>query len=250
MYDRVELRAETDKYWSAIATRLAQDGIAAPAELTRDADRWELWSAPDLLLAQTCGLPFRARLHRDVALVGTPDYGLPGCAPGHYCSVMVVRAGTSGDLDALSRARFAYNDPLSQSGWAAPVDWAGQLGLRFGPLIETGAHIASARAVADGRADLAGIDAVTWRLIKRYDAFVSELREIAMTRPTPGLPYIAAGGRNTAPIADAVSAAIKDLSLADRSALGLTGLVHIPREAYLAQGTPPSPDVYAETLGA
>ncbi len=249
MYDVAEMRETTDRFWQAIAERLRAQGIAAPDGLTRGGDLWDLWLSPDLLLAQTCGLPYRTRLHRHVTLVGTPDYGLTGCPPGMYCSVLVARSGTPGDPARLDGARLAYNDPLSQSGWSAPLDWAGRQGIRFGALVETGAHSASAQAVVEGAADIAGIDAVTWRLIRRYAPWSDALREIARTPPTPGLPLITAGGRASGPLAHAVSTAIADIGREDRTRLGLVRLVDLPKSAYLAQPTPPSPADYEKSLG-
>jgi hypothetical protein len=85
MYDRPEMRAANDRFWQAIRDRLG-DG---PPHLTRDRDPWDIWQAPDLLLAQTCGFPYRARLHGRIYLVGTPDYGVEGCAR----RVLLQRAG-------------------------------------------------------------------------------------------------------------------------------------------------------------
>jgi ABC-type phosphate/phosphonate transport system substrate-binding protein len=244
MYDREETRAETDRLWRAIADRLRDRDVAAPAALTRGADVWEVWRAPSLVLAQTCGLPYRARLKDAVTLVATPDYALPDCPPGHYRSVVVARPGALPDRPVL-----AYNEGLSQSGWAAALDWAAGEGLRFGGLLRTGAHAASISAVAEGRADLAAIDAQTWRLARRHGAAPAGLREIARTAPVPGLPLITAAGRDAAPLAEAVQGAITGLSPEDRAALGLAGLARIPAEAYLALPIPPSPEAYAAESG-
>ena len=249
MYDRAETRAAIDRLWSAIASRLRAAGIDAPAGLTRGADAWELWQSPDLLLAQTCGLPFRAHLHRRVALVGTPDYGLPGCPPGYYRSVIVARAADAAPGRAPERPRLAYNDALSQSGWAAALDWATAQGLRFSALVETGAHAASAAAVAGGQADIAAIDAVTWRLLRRHDPAAAGLRELARTAPVPGLPLITARGRDTRAIAQAVTGAVAGLDRADRAALGLVGLAQIPAGEYLALPVPPHPEAVAAESG-
>jgi ABC-type phosphate/phosphonate transport system substrate-binding protein len=249
MYERAETRAATDRLWSAIAARLRDAGLDAPAALTRAADAWELWQSPDLLLAQTCGLPFRAHLHRRVALVGTPDYGLPGCPPGYYRSVIVVRAAGAAPGRVPEAPRLAFNDPLSQSGWAAALDWASARGLHFSALVETGAHAASAAAVAEGRADIAAIDAVTWRLLRRYDPAASGLRELARTAPVPGLPLITARGRDAPALAQAVAGAVAGLDGADRAALGLFGLVRIPTGAYLALPIPPNPAAVAAESG-
>ena len=237
MYDRAETAAANDALWSAIRARLG----FGPATLTRAGDLWPLWQSPDLLLAQTCGLPFRAKLHSRVTLVGTPDYGLPGCPPGFYRSVFVARAGDKGDLAAFAARPFAYNEDLSQSGWAAPQAHMAARGLPFGPLLRTGAHRASALAVAGGRADFAALDAVTWALIQRHDAFAADLRVIAETTPTPGLPLITAPDNDPAPVFKAVAAAIADLPAATLATLHLRGLAFIPAADYLALPLPHAP---------
>ncbi|MBF9060470.1 PhnD/SsuA/transferrin family substrate-binding protein [Rhodobacterales bacterium HKCCSP123] len=235
MYDRPELRAETDALWAALRNALRARGIAAPEALTRDRDPWEIWQDPDLLFAQTCGLPFRARLHTQVTLVATPDFGLPGCAPGHYNSVIIAR-----DRVLAPRPRLAVNDALSQSGWAALQGWMGARGVSPGPVTITGAHAASARAVAEGAADLAAIDAQTWRLLVRAGDADPDL-EIDRTDPTPALPYITARHTDPAPIRAALSEALAALPQTTRAALGLRGIARIDAGAYLAVPTPPDP---------
>ncbi len=242
MYDLPRMQPANDRYWSAIRDRLRAAGVAAPPALTRGDDLWDIWLDPGLVLAQTCGYPFRARLHGKVTLIGTPDFAVPGCAPGYYRSVFVVSADDPrSDLGAFAPARFAYNEPLSQSGWAAPRTHAQSLGITLTPALETGAHRLSALAVAQGRADIAAIDAVTWRFLQRDDPGMSALRVLAQTDPTPGLPYIAAAGADAAALFAAIDGAIRDLSPDDREVLGLRGLVAIPAAAYLAVPIPPAP---------
>ncbi|BDW84397.1 MULTISPECIES: phosphate/phosphite/phosphonate ABC transporter substrate-binding protein [Roseicyclus] len=235
MYDRPELRAETDALWACIRDAMRARAIPAPDALTRDRDPWEIWQSPDLLLAQTCGLPFRARLHPHVTLVATPDYALPHCPPGQYNSVIIARGP-----DLPKTPRIAVNDPLSQSGWAALHGWASARALPLGPVTITGSHAASARAVGAGQADLAAIDAETWRQLLRFDAADPAL-EIARTNPTPGLPLITAGGRDPAPIHAALSEALTALPPATREALDLMGFISIDKINYLAIDTPPNP---------
>ena len=91
MYDLPPMQAANDRYWSGIRDRLRGMGVAAPQTLARGMDDlWGVWQDPGLVLAQTCGYPFRARLHGHVTLIGTPDFAVSGCAPGYYCSVFVV----------------------------------------------------------------------------------------------------------------------------------------------------------------
>lgn len=242
MYDRPELRGATDRYWALIRDGLAARGIAAPKALLRDeAPLIAHWESADLILSQTCGFPYRARLHGRVQLVGTPDFGNEGCAPGYYRSVLIARAeDPRTDFAAFDGAALAYNEGLSQSGWAAPIHQAAKAGIRLRPGPETGAHRASVRAVAEGRADLAAIDALTWALVSEFDD-VSAVRVIGATDPTPALPYITAPGQDAGAIHDAVAGAIAALDPADRAALRLRGIVKIPASAYLAVPIPPSP---------
>ncbi|MFC3615485.1 phosphate/phosphite/phosphonate ABC transporter substrate-binding protein [Lutimaribacter marinistellae] len=238
MYDLPELRDAHDRYWALIRENLGY----GPYALSRDLPAWDTWRAPDLLLAQTCGMPYRTRLHGDVTLVGTPDYGLPDCPPGHYNSVLVARSDDARALpQLLAEGVFAYNEGGSQSGWSAPVTWFAQQGRAPERGLKTGAHAASARAVAEGRADLAALDAVTWTLLRAHDRTTDALREIARTDPTPGLPYITSVSHDPAPIAAAIRNAIAALDPADRADLHLNGLVSIPAKDYLAVPTPPEP---------
>lgn len=238
MYDLPAVRDITDRLWAATRAHLGH----GPEQLLRVLDPWPVWQSPDLLLAQTCGMPYRTRLHEIVTLVATPDHRLDGCPPGHYRSVLVVRAedarASAADFDG---ARFAYNEPLSQSGWAAPMVHLGKIGLRFGAPLRSGGHLASARAVAGGEADMAGIDAVTWELIKTHDPVAGKLRVLEATEPTPALPYVTAAGRDPAPLRAALAAAIGDLTPDQRAALHLHGLVDISPAQYLAVPTPPAP---------
>ncbi|TMV49196.1 phosphate/phosphite/phosphonate ABC transporter substrate-binding protein, partial [Thioclava sp. BHET1] len=170
MYDRVENAAAHDALWQAIRAALIARGHSAPAQLDRDIGLMAGWTHPHLILGQTCGMPFRTRLHDRVALVATFDYALPETPPGYYRSYFVTRADETGDApqDFIAR-RFAFNQPDSHSGWASPQNWAETRGLRLRPAIATGAHRASARAVAQAEADLAAIDAITWRGITRWE---------------------------------------------------------------------------------
>ena len=243
MYDLPDCRAANDRFWAGIRDGLRAAGNQAPDALTRDPpDYVAHWQRPDLVLSQTCGFPFRAILQGKVALIGTPDFGLDGCPPGYYQSLFIVRSDDARDgLLAFKDARFAYNDAMSQSGWAAPQSHAAGLGFRFVATVKTGGHALSARAVLDGVADIAAVDAATWRLLQRNDATMAGLRVVGRTEPTPGLPYIAALGAKHRPVFDGVAAAIAGLDAADRETLGIKRILFIPAVAYLAVPTPAPP---------
>lgn len=242
MYDRPEMAGATDRFWALIRDRLRAAGHPAPDALTRRGRIADHWTAPDLILSQTCGLPYRTGLHGRVTLVGTPDYALPGCRPGYYRSLLVARLDDARNSPAAFQdAPLAYSDPDSQSGWAALANHAAELGLRLRPALRTGSHAASARAVVAGTADWAAIDAMTWRLLQRWEPCTASLRVIGATPPTPGLPLIAGPGADAAALRAAIRGAIAALAPPDRAALGLAGLADIPAETYLAVPVPPPP---------
>lgn len=243
MYDMAPQQAANDAFWSAVRDGLRGRGIAAPEALDRETGMWEGWRSPDLVLGQTCGLPYRSRLHEQVTLVGAPDYGLEDTPPGHYHSVFVARAGEAGAApEDFDTRRFAYNQPESHSGWAAPQSWAAARGFRFRPALETGGHRLSALAVAEDHADIAALDAVTWRLLCRHEpGLTSRLAVIGRTDTAPGLPFIAAPGADASALFDSLVEALASLDAATREQLSLRGIVHIPAAEYLAVATPPGP---------
>ena len=241
MYDRPETREAHDRFWALIRKNLYFDKRTMPEALTREGDLWDIWTSPDLVLSQTCGLPYRARLHGRVTMIGTPVFDLP-CTPGYYFSTIVVRTDDPrGTLHDFKGACLAVNDHQSQSGWAAPAEFAMDHGFDFDRVVLTGTHADSARAVAEGQADVAGIDAVTWSLIERFDAAAQNLRVLTTTPPTPALPYIAAKGHDTEDLFNAIISAIDQLPPDDRSLLCLKGLTAIHPDRYLDVPTPDFP---------
>ncbi len=202
MYDFGPTQAANDRLWAGLRDALRALGQAAPEALTRGgAAYWPAWESPHLVLSQTCGYPFRARLHGRVTLVATPDYGLPGCAPGQYCSVLVARAEDPRDrIEDLATGRMAWNEDLSQSGWAAPVQHLLALGLTPRPALRSGGHRRSAAAVAEGRADWAALDAVTWAMMQDSgDPAVPRLKVVGRTQPPRPCPSSPDWGRTAPP---------------------------------------------------
>ena len=197
------------------------------------------WIDPNLLISQTCGLPYRTKFVGSVRLVGSPDHRLDGCPPGYYRSVIVARADDHRDaLAQMEDATFAFNARDSQSGWAAFWTEAQAIGVTVRPQVESGAHIASATAVAEGRADLASLDAVSWSMMQEWDDWTQDLKVIGQTRPTPALPFITGLQWDRTKVAAAMEQAIEELSDADKAVLRLFGLVQLPSATYLAVPTP------------
>lgn len=233
MYDWPQVRAETDALWAGIRAELSLFGVAAPERLDRHSDLYAGWGRRDLLISQTCGLPFVRRLRGRVALVGAVDHGLAGIPAGMYCSRIVARRGEAGPLSAFAGRRVAYNSADSQSGAGAMRHLVLPLlhGVRgrgarfFGQAVVTGGHAASIRAVAEGRADVAAIDAMTWELARRHMPEADRLDVIASSPATPGLPLITAPDGPVDALFAAIGAALAGLPAAARDALGMQGIV-------------------------
>ena len=240
MYTRPELDDTIAHFWDLIRKNLNDKGISAPKNLAQDAEDLSSWLNPSLVLSQTCGMPYRNFLHGKVQLVGTLDYNLIDCPPGHYFSVMVVRKNDVRlTLKNYDKATFAYNMETSQSGFAAPLNHAIPHGISFPNRVETLGHLKSAEMVASGQADIAAIDAVTWMLIERYEAFASKLRVLERTTPnTPALPLITSLTIDSNMIYDAVKKAIKELPTDMRDAMLLKGIVKISPSNYLNVSNP------------
>ena len=236
MYDTPATRAANDRFWQAICAA----GNIPKTALDHESDPHDTWLSPHLVFSQTCGMPFRTDLHETVSLIGTPDYGVAQCPPGYYRSCIVVRSTEARkDLADFAAARLARNDRRSQSGWAAPWQHFQKCGGFRGTIIETGAHAASVDAVAQDRADIAAIDAVTWALLQRdTPERTAGLSVVEYTDPTPGLPFITANSQDALPLRRAVADAIAHLSDDDRRCLMLNALVYIPAADYLRVPSP------------
>lgn len=241
MYARPELEDAHKNFWRLIRQNLADHGIDSPENLAQDANEFHVWRHPNLVLSQTCGMPYRTWLCDDVQLVGTPDYGLLDCDPGRYRSALVVRLDDPRTaFDEFKVSTFAYNQVFSQSGYAAPYyhttshcDW-------FPNRIQSDGHVQSAKFVAQNSADIASIDAMTWRLIQKYEPFCENLRVLEWTEQTPGLPLITSKTSDADTIFHAVELAIQHLAQHDRDLLSLRGLVRIPKAEYLKIPNPPN----------
>ncbi len=238
MYDWPEVRDEVDAVWAAVAGRLREAGVEAPASLWRPDHVVDLWDHPDLLVGQTCGADVVGSLAGRVEVLGALDYGVEGCRPGDYRSVLVCRAGDpAAELASFRGRRAAVNGPTSLSGNSvlamvvAPLAEAGRF---FGGVVETGSHRESIRVVAGGGADLASVDAVAWALAASHEPAADGLRVVAWTDPLPAPPLVVcwahAGLRDV--LNAAVAAAVASLGPDVRRPLDLYGYRVRPTSDY------------------
>ena len=212
-----------------------------PDRLSRDVEPEALWTDPDLLLGQTCGLPLVSLLAGRVRFVATPTYAVDGCSGGDYRSWLVVRRGDGRRSVAdLEGSIAAVNAPHSQSGanaLAAMTAPVAQGRTFFADIRLTGAHAASLAAVRSGAADCAAIDCVTWALLAQcVPEVLKGLECLAASPPVPALPFITGLERDDATIlalrrALTTAAADPQAAAACRS-LGFAGIAAADAAAY------------------
>ena len=232
MYDFPSNSAAHKRLWQAFQESVPE----APELSSADNDLIADWLSPDLFLSQTCSLPFRAKLHGHVNLVASPNNNNEGCPDGYYNSVILARSGSAPHLPSNDFI-LAFNEPLSQSGWAAPAS----VGIVGKSRLQTGGHAASALAVKQGRADVAAVDALTWHFLCRDWDQADALQVVAKTPPTPTLPYITARTHNPKPLRNALNKAILELCAQDRETLQIFGLIGISADIYTQYPLPPTP---------
>lgn len=229
MYDLPHLQAANDRLWTAIADRLRRAGLAdVPGRLDRSRSLDAIWDDPALLLAQTCGYPLTTRWRGRLTYVATPVYDAPGCEGCRHRSRFIVRRDDGArDLRGLAGRRAAINDRLSNTGMnllrsaVAPIS-AGQ--PFFAAVVETGSHAASVDTVANGAADVAAIDAITFdHLARQRPELTRRTRTIGWSPPVPNLPFVT--GVSTDPqTVTLLGRAIEDSIRAERDAARLLRL--------------------------
>ena len=239
MYARPEMAGAHNVYWSLIRKHLTAKGIDSPEQIVEPEELYTAWQDPDLLLSQTCGMPYRNTLHGKIQLIGTPDFRFDDTPPGHYRSAIVVRTEDADKtLQDFKDSTFAYNSDDSQSGYGSAYLHCKPRGFWFQNRVATGGHRESTVAIANGSADIAAIDGITWRLIQTYDTHAEKLAVLDWTDPTPGLPYITSHKNDASAMYDAISAAIDELPVDTRKQLGIYELVKLSAEDYMSVENP------------
>ena len=238
MYDMPDRRAAIDAWWAGLALHWRAAGLSdIPETAHMPVDLYELWLAPDLFIAQTCGYPLTHVLKGRVTLVATPVYAVDGCVGPTYHSVIIARADSDlRSLDDVAGKIAAINGYDSQSGWNALRH---SLIGKGAParVLETGGHRRSVAAVREGQADVAAIDCVSYaHLEAMVPQEVASLRVIARSASAPALPFVTR--RDIAlddlqKLRDGLRSAIADPALAEtRAAMLIANVEILPLEAY------------------
>lgn len=210
MYPFAPLRPAYDRLWQAVRERAPW----VPERLEWDVDLHSQWRDPATVVGYTCGWPLVTEL-ADLAetgrlhVVGSFVFAIPEADGPTYRSVLVARwPGTAADF-AGSLA--AANGPDSLSGWVSLLHAVHGPGARWqGEVLFTGAHLESVRAVHEGRAEVASIDAVSLAHVRRlHPELCTHLVEVGHGPQVGCLPLIA-GASVTAPQLGELRAAFAD----------------------------------------
>lgn len=251
MYEWPETAASWDALWRVIRARLSELNIDADPQLRRGEDPWQDWRDPALVLGQTCGWPYVSALRGDVIALGRFDFGLPTARPGDYYSVFIAQHAMPLRCESPRELAPLLNDPStiiavngtdSQSGIRV---WGECLGGAFelapGQLLVTGSHRNSIRAVAEGAATLAAIDAVTWQIALAHEPAAQQVAVIGRSADVPGLPLVVtarlAAYREV--IHAALAQAVNQSPTEIRVPLGLKGVVLAEDDDYEILLAPP-----------
>ncbi len=196
MYNWPESADVFHAFWRTVRDGLHHRGVDAPAALsTRDENLADIAASGELLLGQICGITY-ARAN-DEALrftnLGAFICHAEGLAPGQYCSVLITPKGHAPNLDAPSSLRAAINGYGSLSGWIVLAQYVSGQSQRspFKEDVLSGGHRQSAELVADGSADIAALDIISWQMLQRFSPDVAaQLDVVGYTPPRPGLPLV------------------------------------------------------------
>jgi ABC-type phosphate/phosphonate transport system substrate-binding protein len=198
MYDLPQLSSATDAFWRAIAQRLENAGLSdVPLSLTRSEDHANAWRHPNLLLGQACGYPLMKQFRNAVRIIATPVYTSPGCDGPHHCSVFIsnMKAGRQRlhDLRGGICAVNGYDSNTGMNLLRAAIAPLARGKSFFDSVLVTGSHLASLKAVADGRADLAAIDCVSFTHFQRFESsLAARVARIGPSMRTAAPPFITA----------------------------------------------------------
>ncbi|WP_420547477.1 phosphate/phosphite/phosphonate ABC transporter substrate-binding protein [Curvivirga sp.] len=191
MYDWPEVRPYTDRYYMNLKEAISRAGFTVPDGLLHDQDDLKaIWRSSDLIIGQTCGLPFMRFLQGDVAHLGSPIYN-NDCTAGFYNSVIIAR--DTYELDELYKMKFGCNGFDSQSGYACLQNHFVKHGYSYldpKEITITGSHRNSVNAVYSGEIDYAVIDNVSWKLALNHEPAASKVKIVGHTQERASLPYI------------------------------------------------------------
>jgi len=150
---------------------------------------------PGLFFGHTCGYPLMKHLKDQVTPFCVPVFDVPGTSGKLYSSRFIVAANSA--IETLDECRgkiAAMNATDSNSGmnvFRYAIARFNPSAVFFSSVVQTGGHLHSLEAVADGTADVAAIDCVSYQLIRdHWPELVDQVRCIGFSVETCGLPFV------------------------------------------------------------
>lgn len=223
-YDLPGSHAALDRFWKTIRSYLLdltiETPLYLPKKLTRQLSSEQMWQHPGLILSQCCGPDlFRPTTER-LDVIARPVFDILNCEPGFYYSHIISPSSV-----LPPSPRVVANAPSSRSGYLALRQWLQRHQLTPGQLHFSGSHQQSILWIKEGRADLAAIDAHSWRWLEDPNLTIIDQTDSA---PTP--PFVM---HRQSPISTGIMAGALRAALAEhRDAVGISGLLPADRALY------------------
>lgn len=194
MYDWPEVRDETRAFWQGIRARVpGLPDLSHPVEME---DLLAIWRDRRTVMTECCWGTVDIGMCTAQQILAQRNYdGVYGGEGIFYRSALIMRQGVpaapgpgavmpQGIAGGIENLRWAANQPDSRSGWLGISQDAALSAER---VLWTGAHRVSIRAVAEGQADIAAIDCLSWQLAQAYEPAAQGLVVVGWTAPRPGI---------------------------------------------------------------
>lgn len=224
-----------DEFW-----RIHQNSETIDQQLRFDTD-FELLRQPQMQLGHTCGYPLMKYLQTDCFPVCVPLFLVEGCHGKFYASHFIVPADSG--INSLADCRnhiVAMNGADSNSGMNVLRHAISQLETHapfFSSVLVSGSHLNSVKAVANGEADLAAIDGVSFALINdEWPELTRRVKTIGFSEATCGLPLVMPYSEHkiirSRDITRVLNQALSALSTQHKNTLHLAGFESVGFEDY------------------
>ncbi len=178
----------------------------------------------DLFIGQTCGYPFIKKWHETHIPVCVARFSIDGCEGTNYSSWFVTRSDSTKTSTAeFKNSTAVINNTDSNSGMNVLRYEISKLANGepfFNRVLVSNSHLESMKKVASGEADLAAIDAVTYKFAIEQNIIDKDaLKVIGQSELTAGLPFIISKSRDidAATVRDAINTSYENISEENRN---------------------------------
>lgn len=230
MYNLPEMRAENAAFWLAIRTEAERLGVTSlPAALDFARKPVPERIEADTVFTQVCGWPLQTIYAGQATVLGVPAYGVAHCAGPTHAGVFVVRREAAfRDVADLRGCNFVFNSVHSNSGMNLPRRVIAELAGGepfFGSIAETHSQPGNLERVARDEADATCVDCVTYAFFARHRrALAAQLRVLAVTHPTPAIPFVTSAATDAVTRA-ALAQALRQVATSPEWAAARAGLM-------------------------